>query len=419
MSSLKSIENPINLYRFSLDELINSGVSLQQLKNSGFSIEQLKDTGLSLHQFIDAGFKIELGKYPNFSIEELIDAGFKSKLKQLGFSLQQLTITPWFKKLEDFKDTGFTPKDFIEAGFPPNYLCVFFSGKELKDNGFTINQLISNKQDRDPDELIDDCFYLIKAGFSIKELIDAGLSKWLKDAGLSAKELIDNNFSLQQLKDAGFLAQELIFMDSTEYGYSLQELNDIGYPLSQLAVCFSAKVLNDFGFSLRELKDVGLSAKVLKDNGFSIIELNDAGFLLSQLKDAGFSAKELIFKKSNHYIYSIKQLKDARFSDNELYEAGKSLIQEHATPSDLYEAGYNVEEIFKFGFTYEEIREIYKAYRKNLNGIETLLSTRIEKLLNKCKRNILLKRDRNCTYAQIQSKKGGKTLNKKRSRRPK
>ena len=94
-------------------------------------------------------------------------------------------------------------------------------------------------------------------------------------------------------------------------------------------------------------------------------------------------------------------------------------------PATLYyKYKLTVEEIFKLGFTYEEIREIYKSYKNSQKDVptkwfENTPLKQIQKLLNKCRPVFYKKRSRECTYKSIQSKKGGKILNKRKSRRHK
>jgi hypothetical protein len=121
--------------------------------------------------------------------------------------------------------------------------------------------------------------------------------------------------------------------------------------------------------------------------------------IASSQSGTGYNIKDVI------HFFSLAELKEA-----------------HVTPSDLYAVGLPVEDIFKLGYTYGEIREIYKMYRNSQIGVPARLFEitplkRLQTLLNKCKPGIVKSRDRNCTYAQTQSRKGGKKTNKRSRRR--
>jgi hypothetical protein len=99
---------------------------------------------------------------------------------------------------------------------------------------------------------------------------------------------------------------------------------------------------------------------------------------------------------------------------------------QESVPTELFELTplkrLQTLEILKMGYTYDQIREIYKMYKDSQGSVPTGLLEmtplkRLQTLLNKCKPGIFKKRDRNCTYTQTQSRRGGKFLNKRSRRR--
>ena len=86
----------------------------------------------------------------------------------------------------------------------------------------------------------------------------AGLLKELRALNVTAKELVNEGYSLDTLKIAG---------------YSMKELVGAGFTLDQL---FQANV-----------------SKGLRASGFHIRDLRKSGYEIKEFKKAGYSAKEL------------------------------------------------------------------------------------------------------------------------------
>ena len=185
-----------------------------------------------------------------------------------------------------------------------------------------------------------------------------------------------------------------------------------------------------FAESFAELKHLNdsPSSNILRDTGLSYDEVIMKGFPLYELLSI-VSLRELIsdglsFKKLKAYGFSIDKLKETGLSSEELKQAG-------ATPNDFWNEarGYTVEEIFKLGYTYGDIRDIYKQYRdfikkryksESRNPIHFKELNDLKTLFKKCKQPAGVfsrRRDINCTYTQTQSRKGGKKLNKRSRRR--
>ena len=119
-------------------------------------------------------------------LEELVKAGFTAEeLKQAGFPLQSLKDAGF--NLRQLKDAGFDPSEFKNAKYTLKQLL------ELKTIGFTAEELR-------------------QAGFDLSSMQAAGFNpKQLKHAGFNAAAFKkDLEYSVVQLKTAGFTAKEII-----------------------------------------------------------------------------------------------------------------------------------------------------------------------------------------------------------------
>ena len=464
----------------SLKQLTDNGFSLKEIKDNGFSLKELIDNGFSPKELKDVGaryLKTDFERindlrvngrlkdviafcYNGFTLKELIYAGFSSnELNDVGARC--------LKTHEDLYLTNRVGREDIRMPFKTLYnvrllndiVNLGFSLKYINDNGNSSEYLeniglLLRKLNRygvslkELTEVITDFgFRLRDRGFSPKDLAYSGLSpsaiEYLHscdrrgirespsdfiDDGFSPIELRDHRFSLKELIDSGFSLKELIDNGISFKSFSLTEILDKRIPwryhpyrLIDTPISFVVlNELNEVGSPPNVLRDTGLSFKQLKDN-FSISELMRI-VSLKELLSIGLSFKELKDKG-----ITIDELKKAGLSPEELKQAG-------ASPNDFWNGGYSIEEIFKLGYTYGDIRNVYKQYKNKLieryqlenNPSEEFIRNyairfeklkRLQTLLNKCKPGIFKNRDRNCTYAQTQSRKGGKKTNKRSRRR--
>jgi hypothetical protein len=115
---------------FAAEELKQAGVDLRSLTVVGFKLGQLRDAGFNPSEFKDAGWTLDELQTEGFSAEELKQAGFDiTSMEAAGFSLKQLKYAGFdaaaFKNLKNFrygvaelKKAGFSAKEIIEAGQP-------------------------------------------------------------------------------------------------------------------------------------------------------------------------------------------------------------------------------------------------------------------------------------------------------------
>jgi intracellular multiplication protein IcmE len=195
---------------------------------------------------------------------------------------------------------------------------------------------------------------LKEAGFSVDNILRflsmnySGFSvEDLKNAGFTAQELLNAHkygFGFDDLKNAGFTFQELMnekkdlkeeiikllktnnndgkyYDDIIEYGYKkeklLSEMNIIGKSTSELL---------DMGMTPTFLRKAGFSATELKDKnsfppGFTAYELKDAGFTIEELKDAGFTIEELNAADNGKFLEKMKSIGFSVFKFKQLFSA--------------------------------------------------------------------------------------------------
>jgi intracellular multiplication protein IcmE len=112
----------------------------------------------------------------DLSVEQLKTIGISHLLLLRDLSLS-LSLSLKNVSLLDFKNMGYTLRQFIEAGF---------TLQQLKEAGFTLQQLK-------------------EAGFTLQQLKEAGFTlQQLKEARFTLQQLKKAGFTLQQLKEAGF-----------------------------------------------------------------------------------------------------------------------------------------------------------------------------------------------------------------------
>ena len=119
---------------------------------------------------------------------------------------------------------------------------------------------------------------IMTLNFSVDELKNAFSIKKLKNEGnVTAKQLKDDyQFSFTELKDEGeFSLQQL----KNDAGFSSLEMKNEGVSVKDMKEVFSVKELKDDGkFTAEQLKDEGCSAADLKTAEFSVVECAPLGF---------------------------------------------------------------------------------------------------------------------------------------------
>ena len=197
---------------------------------------------------------------------------------------------------------------------------------------------------------------------------------------ISLKQMYDNNFTSDKLRQAGFPSNEELgnqnfdetFLKSQGFNDSAinhfiaaatcknidniellkynnvnaKEARAVGFSADELTrVGFSGAALKTAGFSLQDLKLLDFTALELKDAGFTAAQLKEALFTAAQLKEAGFSIQELMganFKTSD--------ILKARFPVAVLKAAGLDVIKllgdlENIKPAEMRTAGFTASDL--------------------------------------------------------------------------
>ena len=174
--------------------------------------------------------------------------------------------------------------------------------------------------------------------------------QYLKGKGVSASQLINEDFKVFQLKDAGFSVGELLAA-----GVSIPELklyySDEKYIIDFKKAGFDVDKLLGFGYKAHELKSY-FTALELKTNGVTESDLLESGFNPEQLKEAGID-DNVILRKPNKF--TSEELKKAGlFTFEKLIKAfpgitvESAILEFKATPEQLKEAGFNSAEIERY-----------------------------------------------------------------------
>jgi len=263
--------------RFSLDDLIKMGITIEDILVIGYNPCELKELGFLASSFINIVKEkpLLINKLSCYTLKELKDAGYNEKqILKLPYSLEELISNGYtlkhllkiFEKVDDIpnnilelfplddilKDITFSNKDFgywnVKSIIREKILAL--SLPELK-RGFTVETLI-NKFNFSIEELL-------KLGFVIDEFKDfSNVVINLKRKGFNLDYFKCHKFSVEKLKEGGYTAKEL-----KEGGYTVRELKSYYIPL----------VIKEAGYNIRELSEADFSPIDIFQIGFDIREI--------------------------------------------------------------------------------------------------------------------------------------------------
>lgn len=311
-------------------ELREAGFSAVDLREAYFTAMQMKDAGFSARELKEAGYTAAQLKYARYLASELKEAGYNTaEMRHAGLTAA------------DLKRLSYLPEQLREGGY---------SARDMQAGGFSVNSMR-------------------QAGFSAVELREAGYqAQELRAVGLNCNELLQAGFSSIALKNAGCTPSELF-----EAGVGVAELRDIGYDVDDVFGATAGKItvkqlLEEAGFTPKELKDAGRKAKELLDagvsvrkcrvSGYSAGDLKEAGVPVDDMKRNGYSAKELVVdagftdaKELRLMGFKFGALKLAGFSDRTLVLEAKFTVQEV-----LKATGYSAFKLSEAGFTPSELK---------------------------------------------------------------
>ena len=203
--------------------------------------------------------------------------------------------------------------------------------------------------------------------------------QYLKGKGVSASQLINEDFKVFQLKDAGFSVGELLaagvsipelklnyrdekyIKEFKKAGVTVDKLLDVGFLIPQLKLTYNVEDFKNAGFDVDKLLDFGYKADELKSyftalelktNGVTESDLLESGFNPEQLKEAGID-DNVILRKPNKF--TSEELKKAGlFTFEKLIKAfpgitvESAILEFKATPEQLTEAGFDSAEIERY-----------------------------------------------------------------------
>ena len=298
-------------------ELQDGGYSVAELKSGGFDAAGLKAEGFHASDLTPSFSAAEMHR-ADFAAAELKACGFSAKkMRSVGYSVLQL------------KDGGFKAAALRHEGFSASSMVSCFSVPELSRAGFGASALkacsLTVSQLKDSFSIDD----MRQADFSVAELRAEFSARDIHAIGFDMHELKNGGFTADVLRTEGFGVRELQGSASSPI-FSAAELRVAGFPIELLVKLFNVAALKESGyklaelsrvfevsdlkavFSIKEMKEGGMSARRLRDGGYDIDALKAGGFDAAALKQEGFGADEL---KSS---FSAQDLRKARFSPSEL-----------------------------------------------------------------------------------------------------
>lgn len=330
---------------FSASDLLQAGISPQQLANVGFTEADLKKGQSDLAGYIQAA-----GCDPQ-KLQALRAEGVSaSRLHNLnGCSAAQLRAAGY--GASDLLQAGFTPSELAAAGFTPTQI------QAAQDANKHAAQILA--AGTDPNKLA----ALRNSGISaqaIKDLTGSNATE-LKAAGFDAKNLLAAGFTPKQLLDAGFSARQLA--DAGVPNSQIPKDAEISDVAIQAAGCDPQK--------LQALRAEGVTATRIHNlNGCSAAQLLAAGYGAKDLLDAGFTPESLL--AAGFSPNQIKQAQDDLKKDAAILAAGVNPAQLSAlrnqgitaaqireltgdSASQLKAAGFGVKSLLAAGYTPKQL----------------------------------------------------------------
>jgi len=193
------------------------GHTAADLRTGGFLLEELKAAGFVAHELKQARFRAAELKASGFHAKDLREAKFRAAdLKSAGFSVLEL------------KEVHHTAAEMKHAGYSALELkAARYKAAELRDAGYTLMDLKrAGFKAGDLREARYPASEPILAGYSFAELKAGGYpaTELLRAAGYSAAELMTLRYTLHDLIEGGFGADDLVPL-----GISLEQMQQIGY----------------------------------------------------------------------------------------------------------------------------------------------------------------------------------------------
>eukprot|EP00441_Pelagodinium_beii_P014440 CAMPEP_0197658186 /NCGR_PEP_ID=MMETSP1338-20131121/45085_1 /TAXON_ID=43686 ORGANISM="Pelagodinium beii, Strain RCC1491" /NCGR_SAMPLE_ID=MMETSP1338 /ASSEMBLY_ACC=CAM_ASM_000754 /LENGTH=1276 /DNA_ID=CAMNT_0043234727 /DNA_START=72 /DNA_END=3902 /DNA_ORIENTATION=- len=359
-----------------LKELVAANYAASAIKEAGFTAADLKGAGVGLDRLIGAGYDVSELKAAGYGVKDLRKEGISiALLHGGGFLVPQLM------------DAGVTAKEMKMANVAASELKDHVTCRQLKWAGYTLTEIL---------EVPLPVASCKTAGFEIHEFFDhhkkvshnsgvsLGFGAEMLGAGYHPAVLrreFSKAFTASAFKHMGVGAGRLAWM------FSAKELKDAGYTLYELrAVGVSPEELLSAGFPKNDVETAGLTftitdfvdVKAAMDHGYSGPQLAGAGIKASQLQDVGFTLKDLT---SKDYSFPVSAWKWSEL-DLATVLSQSNLETLHATGWDLNlffaagstdimglkNLGYTVKDFLDVGFKATEIKGVFALWELKKAG---------------------------------------------------
>lgn len=270
-------------------------------------------------------------------------------MREIGISINEL------------KNAGYSDDAIFKAGYSAGDLISSFPVTYLRTaTGLTASTAIKNGVRN-----IDD---LLKAGYSVQEIIAAGLSPLeIRNSGWNLDKMLKYGMTIAQLREAEFSVSEI---NTSPYKPTVAEMKKAGISLKDMGH-ISVKAALDAGFTLADIGKAGYGLNELRQNKFTPRQMVEAGFTLEQIAAMDY--------------FSLAQLKASGFTDADIVKTASSPTKvvvdghplempplSHVTPGDgasvtssgfspkiFKDAGYTMEQMKSLGYTREQMGGIY------------------------------------------------------------
>jgi hypothetical protein len=209
-----------------------SPVGAQQLLDAGCDANRLKALGCTAGDFKALGKTVHEMKVMGWNISDLKDAKYDPRLIMREFTASVL------------RDAGFTIKDMQEAGHGPAFISEGFTPEELKNSGYGLSDMKLILREYKASALRD-------AGFTIKDLQEAGHDLQFISEGFTVTKLRNSGYSLSEMK---LKLRELTASALRRAGFTIKDLQEVDYNLQFISKGFTATELKNSGYALNALK---------------------------------------------------------------------------------------------------------------------------------------------------------------------
>lgn len=345
-----SIEHKAGVRAPEIEKMV--GCSAKAYKKSGFSDKQIIASRAPEGVELSDDYIRSLGCDPN-----KINVARRS-----GLSVEQV-LEMNHCTLENLKNSGFTPKNLIDAGYTSDQLLS--SGFKPKDvNDATKDIMDAIAQGKTEGCSVDVAAKARKAGMlasDLRKTIACNLDT-LKASGYYPTDLKNAGFTPGEMTKSGFTPTDLV-----QAGYPPAELKSSGFDIEQLKNAgVEPTALLSAGFKDADLKKAGFSAKQMAAAGLTPEQLKGLGYGLEDLKNAGISAAQLLAAG-----FKAPQLAKAGFTSTELANAGvNQKIDALTDVTDVAEKETSSDEV---ATAPDMVSQNLTPVEKSINNINTAL----------------------------------------------